>query len=148
MEWALKPSATIRAMASVDPPVANGATMVIGRFGQSCAFACRARAIRRRGGQSAQRFHRSQAFHAHLLVRPDAGGANDLRPFRHFRLEELGALLRRAADRLVAGAPRRSLMSGSATMAADHAVERSNDLPSAVPAGTATAVQLEPSTSG
>jgi hypothetical protein len=26
-------------MASVDPPVANGATMVIGRFGQSCGLA-------------------------------------------------------------------------------------------------------------
>ena len=29
----------MRAMASVEPPAANGATMVSGRFGQSCAFA-------------------------------------------------------------------------------------------------------------
>src|SRR5436190_10506776 len=35
----------MRAMASVDPPVANGATMVIGRFGQSCALACCAKTI-------------------------------------------------------------------------------------------------------
>src|SRR5215471_4270962 len=36
---ARKPSATMRAIASLDPPAANGTTSVIGRAGQSCASA-------------------------------------------------------------------------------------------------------------
>src|SRR5438876_1006796 len=37
--WLLKPSATMRAIASVDPPAAKGATIVMGRIGQSSAGA-------------------------------------------------------------------------------------------------------------
>src|SRR3982750_3752433 len=92
----------MRAMASVDPPVANGATMVSGRFGQSCGLACCAKTIAAATATKALNIVIGpRPFMPTLLLGPDARGANNLRPFRRFGLKELVALVRRAADRLV-----------------------------------------------
>src|SRR4051812_39183545 len=118
----------MRAMASVDPPVANGATMVIGRFGQSCAFACCAKAITAATATKARSvFIDPRPLMLILLICSDPGGANDLRPFHHFRLEELHALVRRAADRLVAERAKALLDIGQRNNGRDHAMQRRDD---------------------
>ena len=88
------------AVPSLAAPVANGATMVSGRFGQSCALACCAKTIAATAAKALSIFNPRPLISGLLCL--DPGGVNDLRPFRHFGLEELVALLRRATDRLVA----------------------------------------------
>src|SRR6476646_7928680 len=116
----------MRAMASVDPPVANGATMVSGRFGQSCALACCAKIIAAMAAKARSIFKPRPLISGLLCL--DPGGVNDLRPFRHFGLEELGALLRRAADRLVAERAQALLDVGQRDNSRDHPMQRRDDV--------------------